>query len=283
MTSGAMTGHFLEGSLGQIFVLSRWPNVRPTGTVLIVPPFAEEMNKCRRMMTEASLGLVEHGYCTVLPDLFGTGDSTGEFQEATWDAWQNDLGVVARWMASRGHPPEAILAIRLGSALASSAVESGRLQSVKRSVLWQPVWDANRYLTQFLRLRVAASLAESRRETVAELRARLHAGETLEVAGYPLSGRLAADIDGIAAPAEFPEILGDVLWLEVVGSEGAPLSSAASTFASTGENRVPRISLKSSVGEPFWSSTEIVVNQSLVAQTVAYLALGHQAVGARDA
>ena len=54
----------------------------------MVPPFAEEMNKCRPMVTEVALGLAESGIASIVPDLYGTGDSGGDFSEGDWETWQ---------------------------------------------------------------------------------------------------------------------------------------------------------------------------------------------------
>jgi hypothetical protein len=47
-----------------------------------VPPFAEEMNKSRRMIAEVGRRLEGSGVGMLLVDLFGTGDSEGEFAQA---------------------------------------------------------------------------------------------------------------------------------------------------------------------------------------------------------
>ena len=98
----------------------------------------------------------------MLPDLYGTGDSGGDFADASWDVWQSDIARTARWCAERGWPVQGVLAIRLGCALAVAAMASGGLPPVARSVLWQPIFDGRRFLAQFLRLRIAANLMADR-------------------------------------------------------------------------------------------------------------------------
>lgn len=272
MSGSTVSGHFVEGTKGPIFVLARTPASGSCGSVLVVPPFAEEMNKCRRMVTEASLGLAVRGVATVVPDLYGTGDSAGDFSDATWETWRGDLARTAEWSAQRGCPVTGILAIRLGCALAADAMAGGALPAVARSVLWQPVFDGARFLTQFLRLRVAANLMDDQRESVSGLRARLKAGEVLEVAGYGLSGQLATELESLVFSDGLPGQLGAIAWLEIAMDAGAPLPAPSRHVIDRTRLGGGHVLAQGVAGEPFWASTEIVVQPAFVAGTVTYLA-----------
>jgi hydrolase, ortholog 2, exosortase system type 1 associated len=238
---------------------------------MIVPPFAEEMNKSRRMCAEVAHGLAERGVASVLPDLYGTGDSAGEFADADWQVWQDDLLRVAEWMAQCGWPVTDLLCVRLGCALGAQV--AGRLPSpVGRTVFWQPVADGARFVTQFLRLRVAASMMEDRRETVESLKARLQSGERIEVAGYELSGGLAGQLETVRLEETLDGAVGELHWMEVVREEGAPLPAASTRLLESIGQRLPSVSTYAVCGEPFWSSTEIVRLPELVSRTVDVLA-----------
>jgi exosortase A-associated hydrolase 2 len=268
-----ISGHFIPGAKGPIFVTVRRPREAPRGCVLVIPPFAEEMNKSRRMLTLMGQQLAQRGIATVVPDVHGTGDSGGEFEEADWLTWVQDLACVARWSTAQVRQPTGCLAIRLGAALAVSALQSGGIGPMTTSVLWQPVFDGRRAMTQFLRLRVAASLAEQdRKETAQGLLERLKAGEALEVAGYSLPGRLAIDIESQVAPGKLPAQLGSIHWLEVVREPATPVSAAAVRYAELANASSQLFVAQGFTGEPFWGSTEIVVNQPLIAATVAAFA-----------
>ncbi len=239
--------------------------------MLVVPPFAEEMNKCRRMVTEVSLGLVGHGVGTLVPDLYGTGDSGGDFSEADWSTWTDDVARTARWGAEAGMPVSGILAVRLGCALAASCVSHGGIGRVDRTVLWQPVFHGGRALAQFLRLRVAASLMEDTRETMTGMRQRLHEGEVLDVAGYGLTNRLAADLDAITVPEHLPESFGYTCWLEVVRQLDDALPPPAATLIDQTRGAGRRVRAQALRGEPFWASTEIVRNREIIEETISHL------------
>jgi exosortase A-associated hydrolase 2 len=265
-----LTGEFIAGPKGPIFVLLRKPSARIRGCVLVVPPFAEEMNKCRRMMSELAFGLAEQGIATLQPDLYGTGDSGGDFADGDWSVWRQDLAAAVGWAETRGCPVTGVLAIRLGAALAVAAQGNGAIPAASNAVLWQPVFDGGRFLTQFLRLRTAASLMDDRKETLAELRAKLQAGESLEVAGYALSGRLAEDLDRIAAPERLPATLGATAWLEVVRDADGQLPVPSQKLIEATRGAGASVGAVGLVSEPFWASTEIVVNQAFLSHTFSH-------------
>jgi exosortase A-associated hydrolase 2 len=263
----SVSGVFIEGSKGPLFVVARRPRSGPIrGTLLVVPPFAEEMNKCRRMITETLQALASRGFASVVPDLHGTGDSDGDFVAGTWHVWRDDIARASSWSCSQGLPVTAILGIRLGSALAADCVASGSLAPVERAVLWQPVCNGERFLTQFLRLRMAASLMEDKKEALDELRARLRSGQSLEVAGYCLSSELAEGLSKVRTEATIGRLARSLHWMEV-GNPEAQTSPATTAVLRQIRATAGSIEFTRLVGEPFWSSTEIVVIPSLVAAT----------------
>ena len=268
MTSTSVTGHFIAGAKGRVFVLARIP-AKPIGSILIVPPFAEEMNKCRRMMAQTSQRLSDLGYAVILPDLHGTGDSDGEFAHACAAVWCADLHCVGRWAVDHEVPITGLLAVRLGAALTVAAAAEQHYQGVIRTVVWQPVFDGARHLQQFLRLRTAASMNSARPESVAELSGRIAGGETLEVAGYKINGILAAELERMAAPPVWPRALGCVHWLEVSRNAGSPLPPPSEQLIERWRQSLTQVDVQRLMGEPYWASTEIVSNTSLIEATVA--------------
>lgn len=239
--------------------------------MLLVPPFAEELNKSRRMLTEVALSLADRGVATVMPDLYGTGDSEGEFRDADWDVWTRDLLVAASWASSRGWGVRSMLAVRLGCPLAADAAAL-LPEPLERTVYWQPVVDGQRFTTQFLRLRVAASMMADQKETVGELRERLDAGDCIEIAGYECPPRLLAAIDRLTPDRVAHERLGVLHWLELVRDAASSPSPATQRTVEASRTHVAALHFETKVGEPFWAATEIVVVPGLVARTTELLA-----------
>jgi exosortase A-associated hydrolase 2 len=180
---------FLEGGLGPLFCLlfAPAPNMLPRGTILYLPPFAEEANRSRRMAVLQAGRLAARGWAVLLLDPFGTGDSAGEFREARWDQWLADAGRAANWLAACWPDrPITLWGLRLGALLAAdlAARETNRFS---RLLFWQPLLRGDRFITQFLRLRTAAAMTVGEKESSEDLRARLADDEILEVAGYELA------------------------------------------------------------------------------------------------
>ena len=70
---------FLRFTAGNRFCLLHATDRRAVGAVLYVHPLAEEMNKSRRMAALQARALAASGWVVLQVDLFGCGDSDGDF------------------------------------------------------------------------------------------------------------------------------------------------------------------------------------------------------------
>src|SRR5687768_14938162 len=138
-----VSAEFIAGSRGRLLAVVRRPSAAACNAVLIVPPFAEEMNKSRHLFTEIADALIESGVATVVVDLFGTGDSEGEFSDADWTVWKSDLAAAVQWARSQQITITKLLAVRLGCALGCEAARDNGWK-LERSLLWQPVVSGTR-------------------------------------------------------------------------------------------------------------------------------------------
>ena len=102
MTTSPARAHaepfFLESAPGRRFCLFHPPAGACRGAVLYVHPFAEEMNKSRRMAALQARALAAAGYGVLQIDLHGCGDSDGGFGEARWEQWHADLAAARAWL-----------------------------------------------------------------------------------------------------------------------------------------------------------------------------------------
>lgn len=239
--------------------------------VVFVPAFAEEMNKARHVVAQASRLLQSLGIGVLVIDPLGCGDSTGGFEDASWAAWTEDLRTASAWMRGHGYGRVGLWGMRLGALLACEAAQADGLP-VDRCLLWQPVMSGDAQLTQFLRLRSANALLAGgvEGESGKDLRSRLQAGETLEVAGYPLTGALARDLQALKLDPLRPRCPVD--WVEIVPEAGRPPSAAANRVASQWQDDGIRVTVHAVPGESFWSSAngqELVQCPELVEATAA--------------
>jgi exosortase A-associated hydrolase 2 len=262
---------FLDSGRGRVFALLRPPAQSSGVGVLVAPPFAEEMNKARKMLSDVGQALQARGVATVVVDPYGTGDSEGEFRDSSWACWIEDLARAASWAAAEGYPIRGLLGIRLGCLLGAQLAQQA-LPGLQCSVFWQPVVDGERFLTQFLRLRVAASMMEPTRESVSGLRQTLRDGRCVEVAGYELSPTLAGELEKLRLTDALGSHLGALHWMELVRDPQGSLPAAAETCVGIARSRGLEITVRTVAGEQFWDSSEIVRIPELVERTVEALA-----------
>jgi exosortase A-associated hydrolase 2 len=259
---------FLPAAGGARFCLFHAPIGRCRGALVYVHPFAEEMNKSRRMAALQARALAALGVGVLLLDLHGCGDSSGEFREARWDGWKDDLARACAWLGERTGRPVGLWGLRLGALLALDYAQSAT-HPIARLLLWQPVTNGAAYLTQFLRLRMVGELLnEGAGAGTDAMRASLGAGSALEIAGYALAPQLAAAIDGVEASALAPSGC-PVDWFEITAAPGRPLPPGAARIASGWREwgAQPRVHLVP--GQQFWTTQEIAECPALLDATSA--------------
>ncbi|MGK5052364.1 hydrolase 2, exosortase A system-associated [Janthinobacterium sp. RB2P8] len=256
---------FLPASGGQRHCLLHLPppGQSARGGILYVHPFAEELNKSRHVAAAQARAFAALGYSVLQIDLFGCGDSSGDFGEARWDIWHNDLHLACAWLAQRVDGPLTVWGVRLGALLALDFACRAPLP-LARLLLWQPEADGRRVIDRFLRLRLATGmLAGGTREAPGHARAKLAQGEPVEVAGYLLAPELAHAIDGVSAAALLPTV--PVYWLEYQGQEQA--SAPLPPLARLWRERGAAVHVASFGDGPFWHSGELLACPQLLDAT----------------
>ena len=168
---------------------------------MYAPPWAEEMNRCRRVVALQAKSWAQAGFAVLLPDLGGSGDSQGEFADATWQDWVQDLQDAQIWLAAQlpkwsggATVPQWLWGLRAGCLLAA-AVARQRGQAAQL-LFWQPVSSGSQHLTQYLRLQSASSLVQGKMAHSTDvLKQSLKMGKAVEVGGYTIAPGLAAGME----------------------------------------------------------------------------------------
>lgn len=259
------------------------PAAGPTrrGAVLYVHPFAEAMNKSRRMAALQSRALAGAGFDVLQIDLLGCGDSSGECSQASWDDWVQDVLDALAWLALRhpglgSHHPTWIWGHREGAMLATAAADMWA--DPVHLLLWQPVLQGRQALQQFLRLKAAAQLADGGGKGVVEgLRQELAAGRPVDVAGYTLGPALAHGLNAatLAPPATRGRAPGTAapraVWLEVNSQHDPRPSPAAQAAQARWLAAGWALEQRAVAGPAFWQTQEIEDAPALVEASVAAL------------
>lgn len=262
---------FLQARPGKRFCLYHPPQGAARGMVLHLPAHAEEMNKSRRMVARQSRLLAQHGMGVLQLDLYGCGDSEGDAGDARWEIWRDDVNCALDWLRTQVDIAPTLWGLRLGALLALDVAQ--KRQDLASVLLWQPVTDGAAYLTQFLRLKLAADMLAVRKGEaggVDALRQRLAEGTALEIAGYALAPALAAAIDAIAmAGLARPECA--VHWLDVMPQAGRGMPPARAAAAARCVEQGWQLSAQAIHGPAFWNSQEIVEAPALLDASLALL------------
>ena len=265
---------FLKTEFGDCFCLYHAPNPdkKCLGGFIYVHPFGDEMNKSRRIAALQARVFAAMGFGVLQIDLFGCGDSQGEFENARWDIWKQNLEAARGWLENRVTAPISLWGLRLGALLALDFAR-GSEKKIEKIILWQPVINGELFLTQFLRLRVANEMLGSTNEKTSgtkALRSSLAAGERLEVAGYVLVHELTEVIENLRVVklmvSEVP-----VYWFEIVPEPGRSMPPAGAKVVREWEKKNGNLSVHFVPCAPFWATQEISECPELVSATAKIL------------
>lgn len=263
---------FLDSPPGQRFCMFHPPVGACRGAVLYVHPFGEEMNKSRRMAALQARALAALGYGVLLLDLHGCGDSSGDFSDARWEQWQDDIAAGVAWLGRELGQPVSLLGLRLGALLALEHAAKAAPGAIERLVLWHPVSSGGLYLKQFLRLRVASEmLGEQKGGGTDALLAALRAGESLEIAGYELAPGLALAMEARNATALAVDGC-PVYWLEIASDAERPLPPASLRVIEAWRAVGSDVDVRCVAGPTFWATQEITECPALINTTCAIFA-----------
>ncbi len=263
---------FLPMPVGQRFCLFYRPDpsVEQRGAVVYIHPFAEEMNKSRRMAALQARAMAEKGYSVLQIDLLGCGDSSGDFGDASWSAWVTDVLAACSWIQQKTDAELWIWGLRTGCLLACEA--ANQIEQIRGLLLWQPVSSGKQFLQQFMRLKMASGmLAGESKGLMEQMRNDLAQGRPVEIAGYSISPGLTQGLE----TAELSMTSGGkrIEWIELSGKPDAALSPVAQMRLEKWrtEAHFPRGTVV--CGPSFWQTVEIEECHELLEASLRVMAM----------
>lgn len=252
---GLPISFFLPGTSGNLFAMY-YPPEDSAGNVedvLYVHPFAAEMFASRNVISALCRELARCGFGVLTIDLYGCGDSSGDFGEARWEIWREDLSMAVRWLHERGSERLSLWGLRLGALQVMDFAAKSR-DTYGRLVLWQPVLSGETMLTQFLHMNAEETYGGSlvSRLTDPAQRKLLPAGQKIEIAGYELAAELMWSMDrGLLAPLG-KLVRAPITWMEI--GHGASMQADSLTVIRQWRDSGVEVSTYKVSGVPFWFS-----------------------------
>ncbi len=234
--------------------------------VILVPPFAEELNRSKRMYVLCARQLAAAGMEVYCFDFVGTGDSYGEWGSFSWSDWQQNLADVYRHIKASGSDEISVITLRLGALIVSDAIAAGQLQFDK-CLFWDPVEDGEIYVRQLMRLKIAAAMSEDAQAlTTKDVMADIENHGFLEVGGYQITtdlldsirqAKLAKNIDTLVSATQLH-------WM-VLKNTGQ--SSAVNYPPSVPEALHNQVNMHTVQDTRFWMQQEVTIAPVLLDKT----------------
>lgn len=262
------------GTQGQRFCIyhpaERQTNKKILGIILYIHPFADEMNKSRPMAARQARAFAEAGFSVLQIDLLGCGDSSGEFEDATWADWLKDILNAHQWLVKRQPPdqeekiPLWLWGIRMGCLLAS---EAAKLIDCNL-IFWQPSTSGQIEMKQFLRLRLTENVLGNNTEKVISK----EINSQTNVLGYSISKGLIDSISSLDLKPNLANLLcKKVIWFEVKKNKSLELSPQSVLDICAWKNNGIQTYDYCIEGHAFWYSSEIVISKELIDKTTCTL------------
>jgi len=255
---------FLPGGQDvRLFALHSAPRRNVRGALLFVHPFAEEMNRARRMVALAVQRFVDDGWAVLQVDLAGCGDSSGTLESTSWEDWLGNVDVAATWLQERYPVPLMLWGLRAGCLILSEWL--GRNKGGHPVLYWHPVSSGRQHMSHFLRMKVAGEVPEGldARAVLQGMRSRLDLGGSVEVAGYTVSASLVKGLE--QSMLDFPAAYGGrVCVLEVNSSTRCELSPILASFVNRWRQGGVIVESGVATGPAFWLTQEVTLAPDLI-------------------
>ncbi|MDP2561298.1 hydrolase 2, exosortase A system-associated [Psychrobium sp. 1_MG-2023] len=252
-----------------------------TSCIIVIMPFAEEMNKSRHMVTRFAAELIEkvhHGVAVHIVDLYGTGDSEGDLETATINMWQYNISHLVSFAKEQyPHSSISLLGIRTGALITLDAYLKNFISKDVKLLFWQPVFNGSQFINQFLRLKLMSSMLTGTKLSMTDLFQELKVHDTLDVCGYVLSHQLINDFEHLNFfnLEQLPPNL-NLSWFEIGNAPQATFSPMSQRLINRWQQSENALSVEFIQGETFWKTQEIVINQPLIDATIVNLGMNDE-------
>lgn len=270
LTASINQSGFLPLSRGNVFLHTQL--AQTTSAAILLPPFAEEMNKTRHLLSTTMRELAATGHSCFMLDNYGTGDSEGDLDSASAVIWREDLLALLKVLKAEGYQQLSFIAVRFGALQLFDLLNQPALPlPVTRLILWQPMFDSAKFWQQFARIKVAEAMATGVKLSQAELEQQLLGGETVEIAGYPLNQAFYQSLSELQSAVPTGLAQYQLSWFETSQLDAIALPVQKKLEQLQQVTAVNFVQLKA---EPYWQTTELARADELIALTIEQFSRG---------
>jgi pimeloyl-ACP methyl ester carboxylesterase len=240
------------------------PGAGPARVWVVCAPFAEEEKSAHRTLVELADALVSKGDAVLFFAYRGTGDSDGEFANATLTAWSEDI-LDAVQFACKTFPQSTpgLIGLRLGASLAAQV---GEHLNIRNFILMEPVLRGRSFLMQLgARQKIRAALTEqeagenslSENLSAKNSTAQNNNSQFEDMDGWPLGAAMREELHALDLSAHPPRLNASpapgVLLLQI-----GPRDKIASSLEQFAGALDTAAKVRAVVMPPFWNRLDYV-------------------------
>jgi len=253
---------------------------RASGTFIFCGPFAEEKNKSQRLLVDTARAFSATGFNVLRLDYAGTGDSPGDFVDATMETRLQDvLDAIVYCRNVLGESNVGLLGLRLGGALAALAAEKA---DVRWLVLLSPVADVRKHFSLALRgKRIKEMLtAGTGAAALGKESCRAEPG-IFDLDGFPITPHLHAEMQRFDVIGRILHYRGPLAVIHASLNPRVPkdVQALRDRYSAIGAS----VSFATVYAEPFWNMHSVPPFERIIDTVTAWLRANSRAgVGARE-
>ena len=168
------------------------PEQPAKAALLIIDPLGEEKRAAYRMFVRLARALVPQQVASFKFDLSGTGDSSGKYEDATWEQWLEDAECALTSLAeSVGTENLVLLGARAGALLAAQVALNVK---AKRLILAEPIVSGEDFLRDLERRQAIKNMSSGTADSDEDAQTKWDRGQNVDFGGYSFNPRLASAI-----------------------------------------------------------------------------------------
>ena len=265
---------YLPSSQNSQIFLAHYAPIEQSGVVgdpqavIFVPPFAEEMNRSKRMYVLCARLLADAGIHSLCFDFIGTGDSSGEWGDFNYSDWKNNLIDVYR-LAKKFAPKISLVTLRDSALISLNLIKQADIQ-IDKCVLWDPIDSGEVLIRQLVRMKIASAMAgDLKKITTKEVLESVEQSGFLEVGGYHVSSELINQIkaEKISDSIEAVLALTQMHWMTTGKSNSNDAMPICLSKLNLAESLLRQLTMHAVNDVKFWMQQEVTISPLLLRET----------------